>query len=207
MKGKRLKMLKSFKTISDMDSYINLRIPGDFSGDDMLILVDHIKNLKEGDNYLEIGVQYGKSAAIAIFSAIEGVNIYLCDIMDLGVDTKLNRFSRKDYFELEGLDKKSTFILGDSKKVAKTWDKGELSLIFIDGDHFYGAVKSDILGWFPHLKNGGVMLFHDYDPPEGAVSKAVNELVRDSDKFKDFFIGMKKYNIHSSSIVGATKNV
>ena len=188
-----------------MDNYINSHIPGDFSGDDMLILKDHIKELRAGDNYLEIGVEYGKSAASAIFSATEGVNIFLCDIQDRQPNIGLNRLSRKDYFEQEGLDKKSTFILGDSKEVAKTWDKGELSLIFIDGDHFYEAVKADINGWFPHLKNGGVMLFHDYDPPYGAVSMAVNELVRDSGNFQYFFVGMDAYNIHSSSIVGATK--
>lgn len=200
-------MLKVFKTITDLDNFINLRIPGDFSGDDMLILADHVKKLKPTDSYLEIGVQYGKSAACAIFSAVEGVRIYLCDIEDsprvLKFHNGLPRLSRQYYFESEELDTKSTFILGDSKEVAKTWDKEELSLIFIDGDHSYEEVKADIESWYPHLKKGGVMLFHDYGT--GGVGIAVDELIKDSGRFKDFFIGMDKYNIYSSSIVGAIK--
>jgi len=37
--------------------------------------------------------------------------------------------------------------------------------IFIDGDHSYAGVKRDIEMYFPLLKVGGVMLFHDYLPP------------------------------------------
>jgi predicted O-methyltransferase YrrM len=37
--------------------------------------------------------------------------------------------------------------------------------IFIDGDHSYAGVKKDIERYFPLLKVGGVVLFHDYLPP------------------------------------------
>lgn len=34
-------------------------------------------------------------------------------------------------------------------------------LIFIDGDHSYGAVRADLLDWSPHLAAAGVLAFHD----------------------------------------------
>ena len=36
--------------------------------------------------------------------------------------------------------------------------------IFVDGDHTYAGVRQDILDFYPLLKPGGVMLFHDYLP-------------------------------------------
>lgn len=37
--------------------------------------------------------------------------------------------------------------------------------IFVDGDHSYEGVKQDIINYFPLLKPGGIMMFHDYLPP------------------------------------------
>ena len=52
------------------------------------------------------------------------------------------------------------FIQGDSKEVCKTWDKGEIKLLFIDGDHSYEGVKADWENYGPMCK---VVGFHDID--------------------------------------------
>jgi len=36
--------------------------------------------------------------------------------------------------------------------------------IFVDGDHSYEGVKQDIINYYPLLKPGGMMMFHDYLP-------------------------------------------
>lgn len=36
-----------------------------------------------------------------------------------------------------------------------------LDLVFIDGDHSYGAVQQDILAWMPKIKSGGIICGHD----------------------------------------------
>src|SRR3990170_1942455 len=82
-------------------------------------------------------------------------------------------------------------VLGDYVKKLKSGDfyleigtkygKSLASAIFQASE----GVKADIEGWLPHLKSGGFMLFHDYF---AGVQLAVDELVKDSDKFKDFFI-------------------
>lgn len=67
-------------------------------------------------------------------------------------------------------------IHGDSKEVGRTWDKGEVDLVFVDGDHSYAGAVGDITIWWPHLKPGGYMAVHDYERdiwPD--VAKAVHD--------------------------------
>jgi cephalosporin hydroxylase len=40
-----------------------------------------------------------------------------------------------------------------------------LDLCFVDGAHHDSAVIADIEAWKPLVKDGGFMLFHDYDHP------------------------------------------
>ena len=200
-------MLKQFPSLEAMEGYINSKIQGSFSVWDMTVLGMYTKKLQAGDQYLEIGVQFGKSSASAVFQSPEGVKFYFCDILDQPrlAPPFQNLLSRAEFFETEGLNTVGTYILGDSPEVAKTWDKGELAMIFIDGDHSYNAVKADILAWTPFLKHGGWILFHDYDIfTSPAVQEAVNELIRDSGEYKDFFYAQKDYNLRSS-IAGAMK--
>jgi len=50
-------------------------------------------------------------------------------------------------------------------------------LIFIDAEHTYEAAKADILAWWKHLKDDGVMLIHDYMTVQfPGVTEAVHEL-------------------------------
>lgn len=41
-------------------------------------------------------------------------------------------------------------------------EDGSLDLVFIDGDHSYEAVKSDIAAWLPKVREGGIISGHDY---------------------------------------------
>ncbi len=38
-----------------------------------------------------------------------------------------------------------------------------IDLVFVDALHTPAAVEADVEAWFPYLKTGGVMLFHDVD--------------------------------------------
>ena len=42
-------------------------------------------------------------------------------------------------------------------------DKDEsIDLLFIDGDHSFKGVENDYVNWFPKVKSGGTIAFHDY---------------------------------------------
>lgn len=55
-----------------------------------------------------------------------------------------------------------------------------ISLLVIDADHSYEAVKEDIKHWWPKLKYGGFIFFHDYIDLEqngtNGVARAIDEM-------------------------------
>jgi len=69
-----------------------------------------------------------------------------------------------------------------SEEFSKKWD-GPIKLLFIDGDHSYEAVKTDILRWSDKVVYLGWMLFHDSN--EGGVAHAISELDKDKWGFQE----------------------
>lgn len=65
-------------------------------------------------------------------------------------------------------------LRGDSKEMAKLVPNLSLALVYIDGDHSFDGVVTDIEAWLPKLVRGGVMAFHDYLNPSYGVHSAVN---------------------------------
>jgi hypothetical protein len=65
---------------------------------------------------------------------------------------------------------------GTSEENAKKhWD--QFDIIFIDAEHTYEALKAQILEWWPHLKDDGVMCGHDFSVQGyDGVGQAVHEL-------------------------------
>jgi len=57
---------------------------------------------------------------------------------------------------------------------------GALDFVFIDGNHGYDWVKSDIQAWWPKVRAGGLFAGHDYGtrPTERGVKTAVDEFCR-----------------------------
>lgn len=72
---------------------------------------------------------------------------------------------------------RAVILQGDSDRMAGCVEDGSLSLVYIDGDHSYEGVMTDIKAWFPKLGEGGVMAFHDYESDAYGVKRAVKEFV------------------------------
>ena len=49
-----------------------------------------------------------------------------------------------------------------SIEAAKYFDDGILDFVFIDAEHTFEAVVSDIRAWLPKVKHGGCIAGHDY---------------------------------------------
>jgi len=52
-------------------------------------------------------------------------------------------------------------LRGRSEEVGAAWDRGPIDVLFIDGDHSYEGVVRDVEAWVPHVKPGGLVMFHD----------------------------------------------
>jgi predicted O-methyltransferase YrrM len=68
-------------------------------------------------------------------------------------------------------------LLGKSAEIGEHFPYA-VDMIFVDGDHSYAGVTSDILAWMSKVTPGGILAFHDYHSPSlFEVRKAVDENV------------------------------
>lgn len=71
---------------------------------------------------------------------------------------------------------------GNSSEVLKTFETEYFDWIYIDADHSYQGVNTDIQAAIPRLKQGGLLVFNDYTPwspievSQYGIVRAVNEL-------------------------------
>lgn len=156
--------------MKDIEKIEGILQPGALSGPDIAVLVQNLKDFEDGDIYVEIGVMKGRSLSLANHILQDNNKIYGIDV---NKDDELVNYLNKN--------KKVNFIWADSVFVASVWNVvsgGQIKLIFIDGNHSYEGCRRDILAWYPHMKIGGIMLFHDYDITSPGVIKAVDEFVK-----------------------------
>lgn len=52
-----------------------------------------------------------------------------------------------------------------SVDAAQSCEDGSLDFVYLDGDHSYEGVKSDLTLWWPKLRSGGILAGHDFVCP------------------------------------------
>lgn len=79
---------------------------------------------------------------------------------------------------LKPFGERSVILRGLSTDMANRVPDDSVSFINIDSDHSYEGVKADIAAWWPKLKVGGVISFHDYEMAHYGVKQAVMEFAK-----------------------------
>ena len=132
--------------------------------------------LNEGYIGVEIGVDHADTTLCLLEQKKLG-HLY-------AVDPYANREGRfKIISKLLGKQDKCTFIRDTSEGAANSLPD-EMDFIFIDGDHSYKAVKSDLNNYVPKLKSGGLLTGHDWTSVRGnfGVVKAAEEFLVENEK-------------------------
>jgi len=153
-------------------------IPTHMTATERLTLFQTALALPAGFAALEVGSYLGASTAFLGFAALQrggfvhAIDPWTNDAMGAeGVRDTWAEFRRNtEPFE--------HFIVphqGTSAAVNAREPQIPCDLLFIDGDHSYEAVRTDLTLWLPSLKAGGVLAMHDIDSPD--VRRAFEELV------------------------------
>lgn len=87
----------------------------------------------------------------------------------------------EDYYErlklrAQAYEGRACLVRMDTVEAAAMVPDRSLDFVWIDADHTYKGVKTDIAAWRPKIRPGGTMLGHDYNEKDfPGVIKAVNE--------------------------------
>lgn len=116
---------------------------------------------KAGARFLEIGTALGYSACVMATAAPWSTIVTL--------NPKDGEFERA----VSNLRIRSNVIVAKMTSVdfKKSNAGGNYDIVFVDGDHAYNMIMHDA-GFFNDLVEGGLILFHDYSPPESTRASA-----------------------------------
>jgi predicted O-methyltransferase YrrM len=142
-----------------------------------LALYQMAKLLPPGARALEIGSHIG-SSALFICAGLEHVGGHL-----VCVDTWMNQTmpdGEKDTFAVFKANTKAyanmiTIVRKFSHELTLQDIGGPLDFVFIDGDHSENAVRNDFNLVAPHVRVGGLIVFHDLIPNFPGVHRVVGE--------------------------------
>lgn len=140
---------------------------------DAFHLFNYASQIPVNGIYVEIGSFVGGSlVCIHEASKIFNNNINITSIDPLIAGEGLTAEEKEKDFHTNTKDIPLKFYKDFSQNIVNKFDDNSIDLLFIDGAHNYDSVKSDIENYFPKVKDGGVMLGHDFNTEHLDVAKA-----------------------------------
>jgi len=146
---------------------------------------------------VEIGSYKGQSAAYLLGGSDESIMVYLVDLWDrsnLTIVSESNQYAVASEGHKKLLLKhltrlhlihRAVLLQGLSVEHAAKWTL-PIDMLFIDADHSYEGVKLDFDSWYPFVRKGGIIAFHDYSTTWSGVVKLIDEIEQSEDlKFVD----------------------
>jgi len=110
---------------------------------------------------VEIGCRYGASALLWV-EHIPGLELTCID--PYRAYHRIGQPRQDEIFAgaQENAAGKFTILRAASLDVVDQWKDGSLDFVNIDGDHSFDAAVQDIIRWAPKVREGGLVLVHDY---------------------------------------------
>lgn len=146
------------RTSEDIRAWFGLMLP-----DEVNMLKALASSLPDNPVIVNIGAGRGTSG-MAFMESRDDVRLITIDVVNEmllngGLESERWEFGKTD-FPLPTQEWEQ--IHEDSVTVGKEWDRGQVDMVFVDGDHSYDGAYGDISSWVPHIKNGGFIAIHDY---------------------------------------------
>ena len=153
-----------------------------------------VETAKDGDVLVEIGSWKGMSAcymAELIKESDKKLRFYCIDTWCGMVQGEQDANKQGDALpefttnlEAQGLSVRNVYeshhsditaMVSDSTEAAGFFHNKSLHFVFVDDDHGWKKVESNIIAWYPKVKDGGVLAGHDYPVP--ALGKTVRRML------------------------------
>jgi hypothetical protein len=152
-------------------------------------LSKYLKSITEKDPLflLDIGTARGFSSLVMSYALQEkNFNAAIISIDKISHTKKIKwnsildgelGISRKDIVERFSESTKVIFLRGKTKKILNDLNLPRINFAFVDGDHRWGSLRTEVFYLMNNQKQGDVILFDDYTPKiYPGVIKAVNFL-------------------------------
>lgn len=161
--------------VKNIEGYL---VPGQEKG--LMVLASQVP--KNGV-IVEIGSFKGKSTACLALASNDSTKVYAIDTFEgnskdfsEGVQFLGGNFYADFLRNIKttGKAKKVHTVNGLSSKIGEKWNK-KIDFLFIDGSHIYEDVKLDFDLFYPWVKEGGIIAFHDVHPNFPGVSRVWKE--------------------------------
>ncbi len=150
---------------------INLRLGKCFPRPSTEFMKEHFKNKKVAGT--EIGVYAGENAK-SILKNLNVKKLYLIDPYDLTDESKFyEMFNVKGICHRRFRDTKNIKFVEEFSNIAVN-QIPLLDFVYIDGDHSFESVTSDMINYWKKIKKGGVMGGHDFTAMNLGVIRAVS---------------------------------
>lgn len=144
-----------------------------------------IDRIPENTNahFVELGVWFGQSMCFAGVEIIQSNKNIKLD----GIDSFLNgdqpapdspedtvRYSEALRYT-DPVKNVVTLIKSDTHAAKDNYEDESLDFVFIDANHTYEGMMTDLVDWFPKVKKGGMIGGHDYEDAWKGLVQAVDE--------------------------------
>jgi len=145
---------------------------------EFICLVLLLKRVK-ATRVFEFGTYKGVSITQLALNLPGGSSIYTLDLPEEPINTRLviadpedaDIAVEKDKGSLvpPGLKPRITFLKQDSAVFDESPYAGQMDFVFVDGAHNYDYVKNDSEKGWRMLRSGGIIVWHDFRPPDPGV--------------------------------------
>jgi hypothetical protein len=121
------------------------------------VIFEYVQKLDTGAEVVEVGIAHGRTG-VAILLAGQGIGVHYTGIDNFTLGSTCG--------EVADLLSKfnSSFNIYACNSDQVKWEK-PIDILIIDGGHYEAAVKADCEIYIPHIKPGGLVMFHDWDEP------------------------------------------
>jgi predicted O-methyltransferase YrrM len=152
---------------------------GYLSRADVDLLGECARKLPDNPVVINIGAGVGTSG-LTFMESRPDLILYSIDVNDFpnpygGLVNEKNAFVDAGFWG----DPRHHQIHGDSKRVGEAWTGGPVDMVFIDGEHTETQIVGDIESWLPHIKDDGIIIFHDYYNPQYLMITIVGRYFRE----------------------------